>query len=383
MKKLITAAAVLLFAVGIAVSQDYTVSNELGSEGIMIQLPEGAPNDHTDFGFGGLYDTVSGIVHYGAFSVQAEYKLMLTGQQNTGDTHDFTGLLKKANVWFRPAQWVELAVGNCFYQVTQGSYMNVYDDYTIDGNYGRNGFGATFKVADFVNIGLNLPVTQTWWNAHDEFELQLNAGVDFSLLSNALTIGGFLKVKTSGSPTFGINASFSGIKGLYIGGGYTFRGIGIAYFANSHIDENIYYRKIDSYEFNYDYITSRKNPAHLIDLTVRFNFGNFTIAADLEPGFAEKNNHYNPFYAAFLFGMGITKQVRFDVSASYFALWYNNSDYDWNSRDRWEIYPRFEFNIGKRHTILAGCKIFVNEKNNNRDEYAAGFAVPISWKFTY
>ena len=69
MKKLITAAAVLLFAVGIAVSQDYTVSNELGSEGIMIQLPEGTPNYHTDFGFGGLYDTVSGIVHYGAFLV--------------------------------------------------------------------------------------------------------------------------------------------------------------------------------------------------------------------------------------------------------------------------------------------------------------------------
>ena len=32
---------------------------------------------------------------------------------------------------------------------------------------------------------------------------------------------------------------------------------------------------------------------------------------------------------------------------------------------------------------FAGCKIFVNEKNNDRDEYAAGFAVPISWKFTY
>lgn len=379
MKKLLAAVCAVLCTAGAAFAQDFRVSNELGSEGIMIMLPDWNHNNH-DFGFGGLYDTVSGLVHYGPFSVQAEYKLRLTGQHEPGEELRFTGLLKRANVWFRPAPWVELAVGNSFYQATQGSYMMVYDDYTIDGNYGRNGFGATFRIADFVRIGLNLPVTQTWWTASDEFRLQLNAGVDFSLFDDDLTIGGFIKIFTSGSPVFGINASFSGLDGLYIGGGYTFRGESIAQFENSVIDTDLYYRKIDSYSFSY----GRGNAAHLIDLTVRFDFDDFTIAADLEPGFAEHNNQYNPFYAGLLFGMEVADDIEFDVSAAYYGLWYNNADADEReSRDRWEIYPRFTFSLGDRHEILAGCVIFINEQTWSPGDYSLGFAVPLSWKYTY
>lgn len=326
---------VLLVLSGAVFAQNYQVSNELGSEGLYQTRGD-------DSGFAGLYDEVSGLIHFSKFSVQGEYRLILG---DGFDTYNLYGHVKKANIWFRPVQGLEIAVGNEFYLALPGSFMKVYDDYSPNGWYGKEKFGLSFTYKP-VRFGMNIPEM----SFGDDFSMKINLGVDVSL-NEAFNIGAAYRMDNE---SFGLFANYSGKKGLYVGGGYVYNGVSLL---DIQVD-------------------------HLVDFTILYDTGRFSLGGDLELTFTEEEQ--TPFYNGLIFMVDITRNLAFEADTKWFVLFRDND----NLNDPWEltVHPRFVFSSGK-HELVGGVKFLFAKpgalKDSDADKADVNFAIPVSWKYTF
>ncbi len=349
MKKIIFGCLLLCLTTVSAVSaQDYEVYNKLGSDGVFMTKGDQS-------GFGGVYDTVSGLIHYSRFSVQAQYKLKLDPNR-TFDSYSLSGVAEKANVWFRPITGLEVAVGNWFYQALPGAYMIVYDEYTENGWYGKEHVGATFTFAP-VTIGANLASM----TLNDNFSMKVNFGVNVALAKN-FNIGGAYRMDHE---SIGIFANYGGVDGFYFGGGYTYKGISLP---QTFLKDT----------YNID-LSGGNN--HVLDFTMSYTTGNFQFAGDAELVITEKD-WGTPFYAGGLFVMGITQNVALKADAKWFTVFRDGE----NENNPWamELYPRIVFTSGA-HELTGGVKFTFRDTNLIKDnsEVKTDFAIPVSWKYTF
>ncbi|AEE17755.1 hypothetical protein [Treponema brennaborense] len=341
MKKIVTLALMLALASGVALSaQNYDVYNKLGSEGLFM-------TNNNSSGFGGLYNTVSGLIHYSMFSVQAQYRLSLEDQVNFKN-YSLNGTMEKANVWFRPVKGLEVAVGNKFYQTLPGAFLQVYDDYTLNGWYGEKYVGATFTYAP-VTAGLNIPKM----TLGDNFSMKINFGLNVAIAKN-FNIGAAYKMEKE---SIGVFFNYGGVKNFYLGGGYTFNGESLVS----------------------DILKKSFDDAHVFAFTLLYSPAKFSFGADAELSITNKKG--TPLYAGAMFAMNLTKAVAFKVDAKYFAS-FGDAGSD-NNPYSLTVHPRVIFVTG-RHQLIGGAKLAFNDStgsSNSKTDFT--FAIPVSWKYTF
>lgn len=336
MKKLVfLSLSLCLLLCSAATAQDYTVYNELGSDGVFMSR-----ND--DSGFGGLYDVVSGLIHYNKFSVQAQYKLKLG---DGFDSYDFYGEMQKANVWFRPISALEIAVGNHFYQALPSSYFMVYNEYSPNGWYGKEKLGATLSINP-VTVGLNIPQM----HLGDNFSMKLNVGLNIAI-ANDFNIGAAYKMETE---SLGIFLNFGNQEDLYIGGGYTFNGIPLLW--------------------------ERTENNHLVDFTILYNMGRTYFGGDLELSFSDEKD--TPFYIGGLFGIALNSNIEVKVDAKWNVLF--REDDNLNNPWKLTIHPRLVFSSGN-HELIGGIKFenVLGPAAKDDGKVDSNFYIPVSWKYTF
>ena len=249
MKKIVLLFASLALLTTAVFAQSYEVYNELGSDIVRLR-----PEANAKVRFAGFYDEVYGRVSSSSYTAEARYRLALdpVGTDHFNLTSDFDRL--RANVWFRPASFMELVLGNDYYMAVPGSYMVVYDEYLDGGRYGKNGFGMSFIPVDFIQFGFSIP-EQGGVTFKDDFNLKFNLGGNFNI-NNIANVGVSFLGAVGGNQTVGIYGNYTGSKDFYIGGGYTYDAKSLAV-------------QTDYYDGN--------TSDHLIDVTGKFNFNVFSI----------------------------------------------------------------------------------------------------------
>ena len=358
MKKGIVFCIIFSLLASFAVAQN-EIYNELGSKGVIVSVPNGNENKT---GFGGLYDTVFGRVHYNSVGAEIKYTLTLEDLTNFKNYTLENSAVDKAYLWFTPIQWMQFLVGQNFSQALPGSYMVVYDDYTNNGVYGNKYFGMNF-LFDMVQGGFSIPEL----TISDKFDMNMHFGINgtFALGGSDLNVGAVYKIKEE---SFGIFASYGSIYDqFYIGGGYTFHG------------ENL----LGVSKFKFPLIGQLPNTtvtnSNVISLTGIYN-GGVSIGGDLEVSFGENRT---ALYAGGLFAIDIINNLTFKFTGTY-GGYFVDSEIE---RDRWsvDLYPRVIFNIGK-HRLIGGMEFNFYETQpfvNADSDVKFAFAIPISWRYTF
>ena len=95
MKKGIVFCIIFSLLASFAVAQN-EIYNELGSKGVIVSVPNGNENKT---GFGGLYDTVFGRVHYNSVGAEIKYTLTLEDFNNFKN-YSLAGAPETAYLWF-------------------------------------------------------------------------------------------------------------------------------------------------------------------------------------------------------------------------------------------------------------------------------------------
>lgn len=358
MKKGIVFCIIFSLLASFAVAQN-EIYNELGSKGVIVSVPNGNENKT---GFGGLYDTVFGRVHYNSVGAEIKYTLTLEDLTNFKNYTLENSAVDKAYLWFTPIQWMQFLVGQNFSQALPGSYMVVYDDYTNNGVYGNKYFGMNF-LFDMVQGGFSIPEL----TISDKFDMNMHFGINgtFALGGSDLNVGAVYKIKEE---SFGIFASYGSIYDqFYIGGGYTFHG------------ENLLGVSKFKFPLTGQLPNTTVTNSNVISLTGIYN-GGVSIGGDLEVSFGENRT---ALYAGGLFAIDIINNLTFKFTGTY-GGYFVDSEIE---RDRWsvDLYPRVIFNIGK-HRLIGGMEFnfyetqrFVNADSNVK----FAFAIPISWRYTF
>lgn len=358
MKKGIVFCIIFSLLASFAVAQN-EIYNELGSKGVIVSVPNGNENKT---GFGGLYDTVFGRVHYNSVGAEIKYTLTLEDLTNFKNYTLENSAVDKAYLWFTPIQWMQFLVGQNFSQALPGSYMVVYDDYTNNGVYGNKYFGMNF-LFDMVQGGFSIPVMTIGEN----FNMKVNFGINgtFTLGGSDLNVGATYKMENE---SFGIFASYGSLYDkFYVGGGYTFHG------------ENL----LDVSKFKFTLPEQLPNTtvtnSNVISLTGIYN-GSISVGGDLEVSFGDNKT---ALYAGGLFAMGLMKNLTFKFTGAYGGYFVDSKI----GRDRWsvDLYPRVIFNIGK-HRLIGGMEFNFYETQrlvNADSDVKFAFAIPISWRYTF
>ena len=366
MKRLLWIVAIF-FVVGMgsqAFSQTYEVYNKFGTEGLYELQDNGQNTGEKSSGFGGLYNTAFGLINMTYFGAQAEYRLDLANDYQYKD-YTLVGSPVKANVWFRPNKHVEMVFGNNFYMALPASFMNVFNEFTPNGWYGRKYFGATF-VWGPLTTGVNVPYMGV---ENGDFSVKVNFGANLNL--NVFNIGANYKMDAE---SFSVFANFTGVENLYLSAGYTHNGYAIGT-ANGYGD----WRKILSnpiVQWNDRYDTS-----HIVNFSGTFRFWRLTLGADLEA--ALYDTEQNPFYAGGVVIFELIEDLDFKIDVKYFTEFLNDDSW----RDPWNvtIHPRFVFE-NQRHQIIAGVKIDVHQwltPTAVSGKQSTYFAIPLSWKYKF
>ena len=353
-----------LLAGGVGFTQTYEVYNKFGSDGIYEIQDDGKNLGENASGFGGLYNIAFGLINMPLFSAQAEYRLDLSNDFQYQD-YTLVGSPIKANVWFRPSKRMELVFGNNFYMALPGSFMNVFNEFTPNGWYGRKYFGATF-VWGPVTAGVNVPHMGV---ENDDFSVKVNFGANLNL--NIFNIGANYKMDAE---SFSVFANFTGVENLYLSAGYTYNGYAIGT-VNGYGD----WRKILSnpiVQWNDRYDTS-----HIVNFSGTFRFWRLTLGADLEA--ALYDTEQNPFYAGGVVIFELIEDLDFKIDVKYFTEFLNDDSW----RDPWNvtIHPRFIFE-NQRHQIIAGVKIDVHQWLTSTavsGKQSTYLAIPVSWKYKF
>ncbi len=366
MKRLLWIVAIF-FVVGMgsqAFSQTYEVYNKFGTEGLYELQDNGQNTGEKSSGFGGLYNTAFGLINMTYFGAQAEYRLDLANDYQYKD-YTLVGSPVKANVWFRPNKHVEMVFGNNFYMALPASFMNVFNEFTPNGWYGKKYFGTSF-VWGPVTLGVNVPQLGV---ENGELSLKMNFGANVNM--DSFNVG--LNYKGDAS-SFSIFASFVGVENLYISGGYTYNGYAIGT-ANGYGD----WRKILSnpiVQWNDRYDTS-----HIINFSGTYRLWRFTFGADLEA--ALYHAEQNPFYAGGVVIFEIVEDLDFKIDLKYFTEFLNEDD--WRNPWNLTIHPRFIFE-NEKHQIIAGVKIDLHQwltSSSVASLRSTYLAIPLSWKYKF
>lgn len=365
MKKLLGMVAVFfVWGIGGVLSQTYEVYNKFGTDGIYQTRDDGQKLGENSGGFGGLYNIAFGLINMGPFSAQAEYRLDLAPDASY-ENYAFMGSPVKANVWFRPNKRMEMVFGNNFYMALPGSFMNVFNEFTPNGWYGRKYFGTTFAWGP-VTAGVNVPYMGV---KSGDFSLKVNFGANVNL--DAFNIGANYKMDAE---SFSVFANFVGVENLYLSGGYTYNGYAIGT-ANGYGD----WRKILAnpiVQWNDRYDTS-----HIVNFSGTYRFWRFTLGADLEA--ALYDSEQNPFYVGGVVIFEIVEDLDFKIDVKYFTEFLNDDSW----RDPWNvtIHPRFIFE-NERHQIIAGVKVDVHQwltPTQVDSKQSTYLAIPLSWKYKF
>ena len=360
MKKGIVFCIIFSLLASFAVAQN-EIYNELGSNGVIISVPNGNENKT---GFGGLYDTVFGRVQYYNVGAEIKYTLKLSPNGNFKNySLNATDEPETAYLWFNPIQWMQILVGKNFSQALPGSYMVVYDDYTNNGVYGDKYFGMNF-LFDVIQGGFSIPVMTIDENY---FTMKVHFGINgtFTLGGSDLNVGATYKIVKD---SFGIFASYGSIYDqFYIGGGYTFNG------------ENIF--NVSRFKFDFSDIIPnfKKGKDNVITLTGLYN-GPISVGGDMEVTFAE--NDSTILYAGALVAWDFLSNLTLKVTGSYAGEFLKSE----NEKGAWsvDLYPRVIFNIG-RHRLIGGMEFNFYETQrfvNADSDVKFAFAIPISWRYT-
>lgn len=358
MKKGIVFCIIFSLLASFAVAQN-EIYNELGSKGVIVSVPNGNKNKT---GFGGLYDTVFGRVHYNSVGAEIKYTLTLEDLTNFKNYTLENSAVDKAYLWFTPIQWMQFLVGQNFSQALPGSYMVVYDDYTNNGVYGNKYFGMNF-LFDMVQGGFSIPEL----TISDKFDMNMHFGINgtFALGGSDLNVGAVYKIKEE---SFGIFASYGSIYDqFYIGGGYTFHG------------ENLLGVSKFKFPLTGQLPNTTVTNSNVISLTGIYN-GGVSIGGDLEVSFGENRT---ALYAGGLFAIDIINNLTFKFTGTY-GGYFVDSEIE---RDRWsvDLYPRVIFNIGK-HRLIGGMEFNFYETQplvSADSDVKFAFAIPISWRYTF
>ena len=353
-----------LIAGGACFTQTYEVYNKFGTDGIYEIQDNGQKSGENASGFGGLHNIAFGLISMPRFAAQAEYRLDLSNDFQYQD-YTLVGSPIKANVWFRPSKRTELVFGNNFYMVLPGSFMNVFNEFTPNGWYGRKYFGATF-VRGPVTAGVNVPHLEV---NDGDFSMKVNFGANVNL--DFFNIGANYKMDAE---SFSIFANFTGVENLYLSAGYTYNGYAVGT-VNGYGD----WRKILSnpiVQWNDRYDTS-----HIINFSGTFRFWRLTLGADLEA--ALYNTEQNPFYAGGVVILELLEDLDFKIDVKYFTEFLNDDSW----RDPWNvtIHPRFIFE-NQRHQIIAGVKVDVHQwltSTTVSGKQSTYLAIPVSWKYKF
>ena len=357
MKKIVLLSAMFALLSTAVFAQSYEVYNELGSD--IVRL---VPEANAKVRFAGFYDEVYGRVSSSIYTAEARYRL---GMDPVGEDHfDLTNVdhRLRANVWFRPASFMELVLGNDYYMAVPGSYMVVYDEYLDGGRYGKNGFGASFVPVDFIQFGFSIP-EQGGVTFKDDFNLKFNLGGNFNI-NNMANVGVSFLGAVGGNQTVGIYGNYTGSKDFYIGGGYTYDAKSLA--------------------VRSDYLTDAEEKLfsssdHLIDVTGKFNFNVFRFGFDFEIGFQDEDRKYdkNPLYVGLLFELNPADNFLVKVDGHYKAS--NISDGYYN-RTEIQVYPRVIVDLTSRDELGAGFEFTMVEEALVDNTYHNGFSIPVYWK---
>ena len=357
MKKIVLLFASLALLTTAVFAQSYEVYNELGSDIVRLR-----PEANAKVRFAGFYDEVYGRVSSSIYTAEARYRLALdpVGTDHFNLTSDFDRL--RANVWFRPASFMELVLGNDYYMAVPGSYMVVYDEYLDGGRYGKNGFGMSFVPVDFIQFGFSIP-EQGGVTFKDDFNLKFNLGGNFNI-NNIANVGVSFLGAVGGNQTVGIYGNYIGSKDFYIGGGYTYDATSLA--------------------VRSDYLTDAEEKLfsssdHLIDVTGKFNFNVFRFGFDFEIGFQNEDRLYDktPLYVGLLFELNPADNFLVKVDGYYKAS--NISDGHYN-RTEIQVYPRVIVDLTSRDELGAGFKFVMVEEATVDNTYHNGFSIPVYWK---
>ena len=321
MKKIVLLFASLSLLSAAVFAQSYEVYNELGSD--IVRL---VPEANAKVRFAGFYDEVYGRVSSSIYTAEARYRLALdpVGTDHFNLTSDFDRL--RANVWFRPASFMELVLGNDYYMVFSIPEQS----------------GVTFK---------------------DDFNLKFNLGGNFNI-NNIANVGVSFLGAVGGNQTVGIYGNYTGSKDFYIGGGYTYDATSLA--------------------VRSDYLTDAEEKLfsssdHLIDVTGKFNFNVFRFGFDFEIGFQNEDRKYDrtPMYVGLLFELNPADKFVVKVDGHYKASNISESNYN---RTEIQVYPRVIVDLTSRDELGAGFKFVMVEEATVDNTYHNGFAIPVYWK---
>ncbi len=340
---------------GVAFGQTIEVTNKLSSD--VVAQPAAKDASTT---FQGFSDEVYGKITADRFTVEARYRLNLNNRTNPkywGENVELYHNNLKANVWFRPMNGLEFAIGNDYGYSIPGSYLVVDDSNWGVGKYGANGLTGVFTGVPGLTIGISLPEQNI--TTADKMTMHLNAGINYYIdgLANigASYAGNFTKDAAQG---FGIFGDFVGVENLYISLGFT--GYTKTVLAGFPVGD----------EF-----------ASMIGASASYQFGMFKIAADFTMNILDSKYEAMPMYIAGLVKYTITDPLYVQAAVTFNSL--NTKESDLNISTI-VIKPKVVYTNASLGEFGVGAEISIGMYGKLvGDGTYTGFKFPVYWKYFF
>lgn len=369
MKKAIVFCIIFSLLASFALAQN-KVYNELGSNGLLVRKRKAA--DATlETGFGGFYDTIFAKLSYQNVGSEVQFTLKYEDFDNLKNYTLVNSTMDKAYVWINPMQWMQIVLGPKYCQSLPGSFFVVYDDYSQNGIYGEKYFGINV-IFDMVQGGFSIPKMA---NEEDGFRMEANFGINGTIPigGRELNIGATYKMTNK---SFGVFASYGSLRDIfYVGGGYTFNGTSI--FLTHRFKPG--FSDIDGKRY-----WGEKN--NVISLTGLYN-GPVSVGADLEVVFAEDSEPTREaatlLYTGILVSWDILDNLTLKFTGSYGTQFYESKKL--KGALSVDLYPRIIFTIGN-HCLMGGMEFNFYDSIrgvNEKIDADFGFAIPVSWRYTF
>ena len=306
-----------------------------------------------------------------------------------GETYGFTGELKDAWVEFRPIEQIGIAFRENI--VAWPSSLPIYDDDLKTGNIGSDGFTALFRpsplngaltVAATIPFGWDLTTESiNYVNGENElgeknkFNFGLGAAYTHDYFEVSVRAANIINNdKRELGATIGFPNLFGAVENLNIGFGYEYNKAGDGY------DDFINYLTVQAGVYG----------ENLLDAVVTYETDKFAVIAEAVTNFSEDTNWSNfthDLYAALEFDLHATEKLTLaftgkiatDFTNDDKAGEYDGTEFTLSGETLKNAYMAgigASFDITEHHSVGAGFEVGLQNKNY-------GFAVPVSWTYTY